>query len=612
MMDSTPHQGIPHISSNSVRKSPARSRAQSTVSNMTVNSLESSFHSSLSNTEESRDLAFQQPQREDMVNVCTSNDPVKLNSLPLPEVWECVIPGSLTKLEEGSSGIISKIKLKHNRTTYVVKIMKSELDLVTVKKDEVPLALAKTKSNISITSNNNSPALTPQTNNGMKNIYTISRSSSNTTAVSVSYFTHHNRSPSNLGTSTSAAIPSCKEVGKSLSNLTIASTTRISRSSSLKKTVSELEDLTNTIIRPQYTFDTLNEYLTISKLDTKYVTRVHAILRMSSTSNNANEVTEQQHKHDDESIYYECNDIVDIDDVNSINSCDSASLSLQEPRTESTPFPYSKDPVNICLLFDYYPHSDLLHLITSIRRRNVKISPIFKDSLFTQLVQGLKFIHSHGIVHRDIKPENVLIDGTGVLKYADFGYAVDLSRVGDYPWMNSKDEELVDAFLKRGTNSFKAPELIIPELFNKFKRELIGVSAECLKALDVWSLGILYCQIVSMNKPWKLASKEDKDFKRFLDKYEIKRVGQMKTGFEMKRALASDERDDIGKDIKVFKDDTIKTLMRMLNPKFVERLTIIDVYKSEWMVSTRMLMEDAQLKSKMSDSELVRVLKALA
>jgi DNA-binding TFAR19-related protein (PDSD5 family) len=109
-----------------------------------------------------------------------------------------------------------------------------------------------------------------------------------------------------------------------------------------------------------------------------------------------------------------------------------------------------------------------------------------------------------------------------------------------------------------------------------------------------------------------LASKEDKDFKRFLDKYEIKRVGQMKTGFEMKRALASDERDDIGKDIKVFKDDTIKTLMRMLNPKFVERLTIIDVYKSEWMVSTRMLMEDAQLKSKMSDSELVRVLKALA
>jgi serine/threonine protein kinase len=42
--------------------------------------------------------------------------------------------------------------------------------------------------------------------------------------------------------------------------------------------------------------------------------------------------------------------------------------------------------------------------------------------LFNQIVNGVQYIHSKGVIHRDLKSANILLKGNTV-KIADFGFA---------------------------------------------------------------------------------------------------------------------------------------------------------------------------------------------
>ena len=49
--------------------------------------------------------------------------------------------------------------------------------------------------------------------------------------------------------------------------------------------------------------------------------------------------------------------------------------------------------------------------------------------IFSQLIEGIQYLHSNGIVHRDIKPENLLINKKGKVIIADFSFATRMTEI---------------------------------------------------------------------------------------------------------------------------------------------------------------------------------------
>ena len=53
-----------------------------------------------------------------------------------------------------------------------------------------------------------------------------------------------------------------------------------------------------------------------------------------------------------------------------------------------------------------------------------------------QLLAGLAYCHSNGVLHRDLKASNLLVNNRGVLKLADFGLARKYSSIQNERYTN--------------------------------------------------------------------------------------------------------------------------------------------------------------------------------
>ncbi|XP_040294303.1 protein kinase C delta type-like [Bufo bufo] len=71
-----------------------------------------------------------------------------------------------------------------------------------------------------------------------------------------------------------------------------------------------------------------------------------------------------------------------------------------------------------------------------------------------ELVCGIQFLHSKGVIHRDLKPENILVAETGHIKITDFGLAL-VNMLGDRT-----------ATSYAGTIGYIAPEMLARKEYN--------------------------------------------------------------------------------------------------------------------------------------------------
>lgn len=125
-----------------------------------------------------------------------------------------------------------------------------------------------------------------------------------------------------------------------------------------------------------------------------------------------------------------------------------------------------------------------------------------------QMLQGIHYLHSRGIVHRDLKMDNILIAGeatTGDIKLADFGLSalVEIGRNGYDANESSKRKQYTGLEEMWGTPTHYAPELI---------KGGYGPQA------DIWSLGCVLYEMLTGEPAFECYEDEDDNalYKRIL------------------------------------------------------------------------------------------------
>lgn len=128
---------------------------------------------------------------------------------------------------------------------------------------------------------------------------------------------------------------------------------------------------------------------------------------------------------------------------------------------------------NIVRVFNYYLYPDqktgyiIMDYIQGASISDyISINPDRINDVFTQIINGFKYLDQNDILHRDIRPENILVTDDGIVKIIDFGFGKKITFNDDYDksvslnWRYPIPEEFSNEVYDQATEVYFVGKLI--------------------------------------------------------------------------------------------------------------------------------------------------------